>query len=65
VAEADETLRPGVIALSHGFGPASPDRERDARDGGANVNVLIDLDEPDPVSGIPRMSAIPVAVERA
>jgi|KBSSwiStaDraftv2_1062776.scaffolds.fasta_scaffold08117_9 anaerobic selenocysteine-containing dehydrogenase len=65
VAEPDETLRPGVIALSHGFGPASPDRERDARDGGANVNVLIDLDEPDPVSGIPRMSAIPVAVERA
>lgn len=65
VAEPDETLRPGVIALSHGFGPESPERERDARDGGANVNALIDLDEPDPVSGIPRMSAIPVAVERA
>ena len=65
VAEADETLRPGVIALSHGFGPTRPDQAEDARDGGANVNILIDLDEPDPVSGIPRMSAIPVAVERA
>ena len=64
VAEADDTLRPGVIALSHGFGPASTDAQHDARDGGANVNALIDLDEPDPVSGIPRMSAIPVAVER-
>jgi anaerobic selenocysteine-containing dehydrogenase len=65
VAEADESLRPGVIALSHGFGPTDLDPSADARCGGANVNILIDLDEPDPVSGIPRMSAIPVAVERA
>jgi anaerobic selenocysteine-containing dehydrogenase len=65
VAEADETLRRGVVALTHGFGARGADAERDPRIGGTNVNLLIDHQEIDPISGIPRMSAIPVAIVAA
>jgi anaerobic selenocysteine-containing dehydrogenase len=53
---ADDSLRADTVALCHGFGDAS---------GGASVTALVDLSEADPITGIPRMSAIPVTVRRA
>jgi anaerobic selenocysteine-containing dehydrogenase len=62
VVEADPGLRPGVLAIAHGFG-LGPDEKPDPRRHGANVNRLIGLDEDyDRFSGMPRMGAIPVAL---
>jgi anaerobic selenocysteine-containing dehydrogenase len=62
VVEADDTLRPGVVAMTHGFGAQGEAAERDPFLAGSNVNLLMHADEYDPVSGIPRMSALPVSV---
>jgi anaerobic selenocysteine-containing dehydrogenase len=65
VVEADATLRRGVVAMTHAFG-ALPSEDADPRAHGANTGRLLRADdEYDPVSGIPRMGALPVAVERA
>jgi anaerobic selenocysteine-containing dehydrogenase len=65
VAEADPDLRAGVVAMSHGFG-RNPDEDEDPRVDGANTNRLLRTDvEFDPVTGIPRMGALPVAVTPA
>lgn len=68
VAEPAPEVRPGVISMAHCFGDAPRD-EGDpieaARSIGANTGRLIDNEDVfDPHTGIPRMSAIPVAVER-
>ena len=62
IVEADDTLRPGVVAMTHGFGAQGEQAERDPFLAGSNVNLLMHVDEHDPVSGIPRMSALPVSV---
>ena len=65
VVEPDRDLRPGVVALAHGFG-RHPDASRDTRSFGANVNRLTALDDDfDRYSGIPRMGAIPVSLTPA
>jgi anaerobic selenocysteine-containing dehydrogenase len=62
VVEADEDLRPGVLAIAHGFG-LSPEEQSDPRRHGANVNRLTALDDDfDRYSGMPRMGAIPVSL---
>lgn len=61
IAGLDESLKPGVVALTHGFG-APGDESGDPRNGGTNINRLISLDEADRISGLPRMSAIPVSI---
>lgn len=62
IVEADDTLLPGVVAMSQGFG-TDEDKSNPYR--GANVNALIPNDEDfDPISGIPRMSNVPVAIAR-
>lgn len=58
---ADGSLRRGVVSLAQGY--ARPASATDGR-AAASVTRLVDLDECDPVTGIPRMSAIPVALER-
>ncbi|MCC0056111.1 MAG: molybdopterin-dependent oxidoreductase, partial [Rhodobiaceae bacterium] len=63
--ELDKSLRPGVVSMTHGYGTHGPDGETDPSVAGSNVNLLIHMDEHDPVSGIPRMSAIPVSVAAA
>lgn len=64
VIEADDTLRRGVIAMTHAFG-ANPDEREDPRAVGTPLGRLLRLDdEYDPISGIPRMGALPVAIER-
>jgi anaerobic selenocysteine-containing dehydrogenase len=64
IVEADATLRRGVVAMTHGFGML-PSESADPRAVGANTGRLLRADdEYDPVSGIPRMGALPVAIER-
>jgi anaerobic selenocysteine-containing dehydrogenase len=61
--EADDTMRRGVVAMTHGFGPR-PSSNYDPRRDGSNVNLLLSWeDDPDPWHGMPRMSAVPVAVK--
>jgi anaerobic selenocysteine-containing dehydrogenase len=62
VAEADDTVRRGVIAMTHAFG-GQPDDDDRHRELGTCVGRLIPIDlDFDPISGIPRMGALPVAV---
>lgn len=60
--EADASLRPGVIAMPQGAAPGAADGRTPAF--ATSVTRLISLDECDPMTGIPRMSAIPVNLER-
>jgi anaerobic selenocysteine-containing dehydrogenase len=61
--EADADMRPGVVAMTHGFGP-KPNSNYDPRRDGSNINLLLSWhDDPDPYHGMPRMSAVPVAVK--
>jgi anaerobic selenocysteine-containing dehydrogenase len=62
IVEADETLRPGVLSMLHGFGgvPESSEYLRD----GASVNLLISTDWAlEPINAMPRMTAFAVAIE--
>ncbi len=58
----DDALRPGVVAVVHGFGAAMKGRASHDHSAQGSVGRLIDMAERDPVTGIPRMSALPVAV---
>jgi anaerobic selenocysteine-containing dehydrogenase len=61
IVEATEDLAPGVIALAHGWG--DPSDERDIREKGSNVQRLIPDDRRyDPVTGLALQSAVPVNV---
>ena len=62
LVEIDPDIRPGVASMTHCYG-LNPDQPTDpARDGG-NVGRLISVeDHPDPVTGIPRMGALPVVL---
>jgi anaerobic selenocysteine-containing dehydrogenase len=65
VATSDATLRRGVLSMSHCFGDA-PERDPAHREIGSPTNRLVDnARDYDPITGIPRMSAIPVSIERA
>lgn len=66
LVESDPTLRPGVISMTHAFGGLPTDVDDDRfREIGSNTGRLIPDDvEYDPVTGIPRMGAIPVAITR-
>jgi anaerobic selenocysteine-containing dehydrogenase len=62
IVQADETLRPGVVSMTHGFGD-NPDELHDLLAVGSNVGrLLITEQDFDPITGIPRMSGIPVSV---
>ena len=63
VVDADENLRRGLVSMTHAFG-ANPGEDEDPRSVGSNTGRLLRAeDDCDPVSGIPRMGALPVAVE--
>jgi len=62
VVEADDTIRRGLVAMSHAWGDVA-EHDEEVRDIGGNTSRLIDVtDEWDPYSGQPVMSNIPVAV---
>jgi len=63
VVEADTSLRRGVVSLTHAFGglPSAPEEPRRL---GTNPGRLLRADDDyDPITGIPRMGALPIAVE--
>ena len=61
VAHPASDVREGVVSMAHGF-----DSTRRARTGAANAATLVDdVNGSDALSGLPRMSAIPVRVRLA
>lgn len=64
IVKADENLRRGVVSMSHNWGRADND-SRSYEAHGASTNRLIAADRVvEPINAMPRMSAIPVAIER-
>jgi anaerobic selenocysteine-containing dehydrogenase len=62
VVKADATLRRGVVTMSQAFG-GQPDEDHRFRELGSNTGRLMAADEDfDPITGIPRMGAIPVSI---
>jgi len=60
VAESSGDVRPGTISMAHARGGGA-DRDGDVRSFGSNTGRLISCERDyEPVSGIPRQSAIPV-----
>ncbi|WP_085553173.1 molybdopterin dinucleotide binding domain-containing protein [Azospirillum agricola] len=62
VVQADETLRPGTVSLTHGFGGLLADGDAGMLERGASVARLVGRDDRDPVTGMPRLSGIPVTL---
>ncbi|MEV3905104.1 molybdopterin-dependent oxidoreductase [Mycobacterium sp. NPDC050551] len=62
VVEADDSLRPDVVAMHHAFG-GLPAEDDEVRDRGSNVGRLVPTDvEYDAITGLPRQGNIPVSV---
>ncbi len=62
IAEETLDIAPGVISMAHARG-ATPNREDEVRSIGSTTNRLVSTDRDfEPISGIPRQSAIPVNV---
>lgn len=63
--KGEERLRPGVVSMTHMFGPLVSTGDSDA-DGGANVGQLCSLTRHrEAVNFMPRFSAVPINVKRA
>jgi len=61
VAKANDKIRNGVVSISHCWGSENGD----VRDVGVNTNQLIAWNEyADPITGQPRMSAVPVRLAK-
>jgi anaerobic selenocysteine-containing dehydrogenase len=62
VVEADDTLRRGVVAIAHAFG-GLVEEDHLYKQLGSNTGRLARTDEDyDPITGMPRMGNIPVAI---
>jgi hypothetical protein len=63
IAEADETLKRGVVSLTHGYG-CLVGEEFDYRERGSSIALLVSLERDcELLQAMPRMSGIPVRVE--
>src|SRR3546814_17042840 len=61
MVEADETIRPGVVSMSHGFGGLPEDGDYLTK--GASANLLISTErDRQAINGMPRLSGIPVNI---
>jgi anaerobic selenocysteine-containing dehydrogenase len=65
IAEADDSLRRGIVSMAHGWG-GLPDDNGDITEKGVSVNLLVSakLSDLDPINGMAVMTGIPVRVER-
>jgi anaerobic selenocysteine-containing dehydrogenase len=62
IVQPDETVRPGVVSMSHGWG-ALPGEAADPAEAGSAVNLLISSERDcELINAMPRQSAIPVNV---
>jgi anaerobic selenocysteine-containing dehydrogenase len=65
IVEIDPHLRRGLVSMTHSWGDR-PERDPDVRSIGANTGRLSAVDQDyERYTGLPRMSNIPVSVERA
>jgi hypothetical protein len=65
IAALDKGLRRGCVSISHGFG-RNPDELESPDEVGCNVGRLLNTDiDFDPLTGIPRMSGVSIAVAAA
>jgi anaerobic selenocysteine-containing dehydrogenase len=64
LVEADDTLRRGIVSMTHAFG-GPPDRDHEGRSIGSSTSRLLTIDRDlQPYTGQPQMSNIPVSVQR-
>jgi anaerobic selenocysteine-containing dehydrogenase len=56
--DVDGSMKPGVVSIYHGFDNPEPGSNGHGR----SVSRLIGMDEYDPITGIPRMSGVAVAI---
>jgi anaerobic selenocysteine-containing dehydrogenase len=64
VAGVDPNLRRGLVSMTHSWGDV-PERDAEVREIGANTGRLSAVDRDfEPYTGLPRMSNIPVSIER-
>ncbi len=64
IVQGDETVRPGVVSMSHGWGPL-PEEADDGEAHGSPVNRLVSSDRDyEAINAMPRQSAIPVNIVR-
>ncbi|QRP47575.1 molybdopterin-dependent oxidoreductase [Amycolatopsis sp. FDAARGOS 1241] len=64
-AEADDNLRPGQVALPHGYGMAHPDGQGDRVVNGPRINLLTSSADRDPIAGTPHHKDVPARLEPA
>jgi anaerobic selenocysteine-containing dehydrogenase len=65
--EVSDAMRPGVVSLPHGWGHdlAGARLQVAAQHPGVNMNLLLDEDDRDPVSGTSVLSGVPVRLSAA
>jgi anaerobic selenocysteine-containing dehydrogenase len=64
IAQADETLRPGVVSVVHGYGDLPEQIDFDKN--GVSVNIFISTDANlQSINAMPRMTSVPVAISAA
>jgi anaerobic selenocysteine-containing dehydrogenase len=64
VAAADETMRRGVVAMTHSWGDRLPDEDGDPRVSGSSTSLLISVESDyEPINAMPRLSGIPVDIK--
>ena len=61
--KTDDNLREGLVSVVHGFGAPMSQAAATSELALGSVTRLINMDERDPISGIPRMSGVPVSVQ--
>jgi anaerobic selenocysteine-containing dehydrogenase len=62
VVETDDSLRPGVVAIAHAFG-GLVEEDHLYKELGSNTGRLVRSDvDYDPITGMPHMGNIPVAI---
>jgi len=59
-AEADESVRPGLVALAHGFGQAFPDEHGERVVIGPRTNLITASDDCDPIAATPHHKNVAV-----
>lgn len=65
IVKADQTLKRGVVSMTHGFG-GMPDEAEDYKTRGASISKLLSLDHDyEKLQAMPLMSGVPVRIEAA
>ena len=63
IVKADETMKPGVVSMTHGWG-LLPDEDADCEACGTSVSLLISSSKHlESINAMPRLSGIPVRLE--